>query len=264
MAATASAPTTLAVTSAGSGDRVLLLIHGFPLTSEMWRHQVGELPSPSLRVIAPDLPGCGRTPGAITSVDDAADAIAAVAHEVGARRVILGGFSMGGYIAFAFARRHAAMLNGLILIDTKAGADSEEARKGRYALAERARNEGPGVVIDGMLPRLLADAALQHRPDLVQQVREIAADVTVDGIAGALHAMAERPSSEPNLPQIGVPTLVLVGEHDVITPREDAEAMASAIPDSRLVVIAGAAHLTPLEQPDAVNTAIRSWVTGVS
>jgi pimeloyl-ACP methyl ester carboxylesterase len=242
---------------------VLLLIHGFPLTSEMWRPQRDALASPALRVVTPDLAGFGSAPGAITSLDDAADALAASLDGMGAPRVIVGGFSMGGYIALAFARRHAARLHGLLLVDTKAEPDTEDGKKGRYALAERARAEGKGVVIDAMLPRLVSDSSLNGRPDVVQQVLDIESGATLDGIVAALHAMAERPSSVDDLPRITVPTLVIVGKEDVITPVADAEAMASAIPAARLVIIPDAGHLTALEQPEAVNAAIRDWLATV-
>jgi pimeloyl-ACP methyl ester carboxylesterase len=263
MTATTSGPHTLAAESAGEGGDVLLLIHGFPLTRDMWRPQLDALASPAVRVVAPDLPGFGATPGAITSVDDAADAIAALITQIGARRTVVGGFSMGGYIALAFARRHAAQLHGLLLIDTKAEPDNEEGKKGRYALAERARAEGKGVVIDAMLPRLVADSTLNGRPDVVQQVIDIERGATLDGIAGALHAMAERPSSVADLPRTAAPTLIIVGREDVITPVADAETMASAIPGAQLTIIPDAGHLTPLEQPDAVNTAIRTWLATI-
>ena len=262
MTATTSAPQ-LAQTSAGAGDDVLLLIHGFPLTAAMWQPQIDALASPALRVVAPDLPGFGQTPGAITSVDDAADQLAALLDDIGARRAIVGGFSMGGYIALAFARRHAARLHGLLLVDTKAEPDTEDGKKGRYALAERARAEGKGVVIDAMLPRLVSDSTLNGRPDVVQQVLDIEKGATLDGIAGALHAMAERPSSVADLPRIAAPTLIIVGLEDVITPVTDAETMASAIPGAQLTIIADAGHLTPLEQPDAVNAAIRTWLATI-
>jgi pimeloyl-ACP methyl ester carboxylesterase len=249
--------------TAGSGDDALVLIHGFPLTSEMWRAQVEKLASPSRQVVAPDLPGCGRTPGAFESMDEAADAVAALLRQLRIERAVVGGFSMGGYVAFAFARRHGAMLRGLMLVDTKAGADSDDARAGRRVMAAKAREEGKGNVIETMLPRLLAETTLNGRPPLVQRVRDIAENVTLDGITGALTAMASRPSSESDLPRISVPALVMVGEHDVITPRADAEAMASAIPDAKLVVIPDAGHLTPMEQPDAVTTAMRDWLKGI-
>jgi pimeloyl-ACP methyl ester carboxylesterase len=253
-------PLPYASETAGAGDTALVLVHGFPLTSAMWRPQVDAFASDALRVVTPDLPGFGRTPGALSSVDDAADGIAALIDEVGARRVVLGGFSMGGYIAFAFVRRHAARLHGLILIDTKAEADSAEGKEGRYALAERVQDDGVEVVIDTMLPRLLSDSSINGRPDLVQQVRDIAGGSTLDGVVGALRAMAERPSSVQDLPRIAVPTLIVVGREDVITPPADAETMRAGIAGAELFVVPDAGHLTPLEQPDVVNAAIRAWL----
>jgi pimeloyl-ACP methyl ester carboxylesterase len=264
MTATAIAPAPLAVRTAGSGDTALVLIHGFPLTSAMWRGQLDAFASDDLRVVAPDLPGFGRTPGAITSVDDCADSIASLIDGLDARRVILGGFSMGGYIALAFARRHGPRLSGLLLVDTKAESDTEEGRRGRYALAERAQADGLDAVIEGMLPRLLSEATLTSRADVVQEMRDIAAGATVDGVVGALQAMAERPSSVDDLPLITAPALVIVGRDDVITPVADAQAMASAIPGAQLAIIADAGHTSPLEQPDAVNRAIRGWLAGIA
>jgi pimeloyl-ACP methyl ester carboxylesterase len=263
MTATSIAPIPLPVRTAGAGDDVLLLIHGFPLTSEMWQPQIDALASDALRVVAPDLPGFGSALGAMTSMDDAADQVAAQLREIGARRAIIGGFSMGGYVALAFARRHATRMHGLLLVDTKAEPDTEDGKKGRYALAERARAEGKGIVIDAMLPRLVSDSTLNGRPDVVQQVLDIEAGATLDGIVGALHAMADRPSSVADLPRIAVPTLIIVGREDVITPVADAETMAAAIPGAQLTVIPDSGHLTPLEQPDAVNAAIRAWLSAI-
>ena len=263
MTATYAGPAPLVAESAGDGDTVLLLIHGFPLTSAMWHPQIDGLASDALRVVAPDLRGFGRTPGAMTSVDDCADQIDALITEIGARRVVLAGFSMGGYVALAFVRKYASRPHGLILVDTKAEADSDEAKQGRYALAARVRAEGEGTVIDAMLPRLVSEATLAGRPDVVRQVRDAASGATRDGIIGALGAIAERPSSVDILPGIAVPTLILVGRDDVITPVADAERMAAAIPGAKLVVIADAGHMTPLEQPATVNAAIRTWLATV-
>jgi pimeloyl-ACP methyl ester carboxylesterase len=255
--------------SAGAGDTVLLLIHGFPFTSAMWRLQIDALASDAgaqhrLRIVAPDLPGFGTTPGAFASVDEAADSIATVLDEIGARRVVLAGFSMGGYIAFAFMRKHPATrsgrLHGLILIDTKAEPDTEEGKQGRYALAEKAQDDGAAAAIDAILPRLVAGSTLSGRPDVVEQVRGAAAGATLEGVVGALRALAERPSSVQDLPRIAVPTLVIVGREDAVTPPSDAETMRAAIPGAQLTIIPDAGHMTPIEQPDAVNTAIRDWL----
>lgn len=256
--------THLAYESAGSGDDIILLLHGFPFTSAMWRPQLDALGTDARRVIAPDLPGFGRTPGAAASMDEYADALAGLLDELGAGRVVVAGFSMGGYVAFAFARRHADRLRGLILVDTKAGADSEEARDGRRAMIERARAEGKGVVIDAMLPRLVSGATLNGRPDVVQAVLDIAEGATLDGIVGALTAMAARPDSAPDLAAIAVPALVIVGKDDAITPVTDAEAMAAGLADAQLVVIPDAGHATTLEQPAAVTAAIDTWLRALA
>jgi pimeloyl-ACP methyl ester carboxylesterase len=254
--------TELAYEEAGTGGHTLLLVHGFPLTSKMWAPQIAALSS-GWRVIAPDLPGFGRTPPGARSVDDYAAALHELLDRLGVDRAVVAGFSMGGYIAFAFQRRYAARVRGLILIDTKADADTDEGRNGRHAMAERARAEGKGVVIDAMLPRLVSDSTLSGRPDVVQQVLDVAAGATVDGIVNALEAMAARPSSVDDLPGIVAPALILVGKEDVITPPADAEKMADAIPDAKLVVIPDAGHTTPLEQPDAVNAAMREFLATV-
>lgn len=250
----------LAYESWGSGRETIVLVHGFPLTAAMWRAQLPALGTGVWRAVAPDLRGFGRTPGAIASVDEAADDLLALIDTLGADRVVLGGFSMGGYVALAFMRRHAARVQGLMLVDTKAEADGEEARKGRYALADRVRAEGKGIVIEAMLPRLVADATLSGRPDVVQAVLDVESGATQDGIIGALKAMAERPDSSSGLPALVCPTLVIVGHDDVITPVADAERMAGAIPGAKLVVIPDAGHLSPMEHPAAVNAAMTEWL----
>lgn len=256
--------THLAYESAGSGDDIVVLVHGFPFTSAMWRAQLDALATDGRRIIAPDLPGFGGTPGSAASMDEYADAIAGLLDGLGAARVVLAGFSMGGYVAFAFARRHAGRLRGLILVDTKAGADGEEARAGRYAMIERARAEGKGVVVDAMLPRLVSDATLNGRPDVVQAVLDVAGGATLDGIVGALTAMAARPDSAPDFRGINVPSLVIVGKEDALTPVTDAEAMAAGLADAQLVVIPEAGHATTFEQPAAVTAAIDTWLRALA
>lgn len=252
--------TELACESWGEGPETLVLVHGFPLTAAMWRAQLPALGTGAWRVVAPDLRGFGRTPGAIASVDEAADDLLALIDSLGADRVVLGGFSMGGYVALAFMRRHAGRARGLLLVDTKAEADGDEAKKGRYALAERVRAEGKGIVIEAMLPRLVAGATLSGRPDVVQAVRAVESGATQEGVIGALKAMAERPDSTAGLAAIACPSLIIVGEDDAITPVADARRMAEAIPGARLAVVPGAGHLSPMEQPAAVNEAIAEFL----
>jgi len=241
---------------AGSGGDVVVLIHGFPLTSKMWRQQMPAIVEAGWRAVAVDLPGFGESPGTIASVEAAADAVVEVIDALGVERVVLGGFSMGGYVAFAFVRQHARRLRGLMLIDTRAEPDTDEGRQGRYATAQRARSEGAQPVIDGMLPRLVADSTLNGRPEVVQELLNVAAGATAEGIAAALEAMAARPSSVETLAEIDVPTLVIAGQDDLLMPVDDARRMAERIRNARLVVVPEAGHTAPIEQPVAVNEAI--------
>jgi pimeloyl-ACP methyl ester carboxylesterase len=168
---------------------------------------------------------------------------------------------MGGYILFAFYRRYAARVKGLILADTKAQADTEEGKTGRSQLAQIAYKKGPSAIADVMIPKLLSPATIQTNPDLVQQVRGMIEGNQISGIAGDLMAMAERPDSVPLLSQITCPTQIIVGELDQATPLSDAKLMADQIPRARLAIIPNAAHLTNLEQPEAFNQIVGSFAS---
>jgi pimeloyl-ACP methyl ester carboxylesterase len=229
----------------------------------MWRSQMDALASDEWRIVAVDLPGFGRTPGEMTTIEAAADAVRDVIDEIGADRIVIAGFSMGGYVAFAFVRKYAERLRGLILIDTKAEPDTEEARKARHDTAKRAREEGPQPVIDAILPRVVADSTFTGRPDVVQRIAEIAAGAAAEGVAAALEAMAARPSSVDLLARIAVPTIVIHGHDDQLMPVDEARAMAAQIPGARFDVIPDAGHATPIEGPDAVATAIREFLASL-
>jgi pimeloyl-ACP methyl ester carboxylesterase len=164
---------------------------------------------------------------------------------------------MGGYICFAMARLAPERMKGLILLDTRETGDSPEARKGRIETAAKVRDEGVGVVVDGMLPKMLtADAPEPMR----ERVRRIMSSSSKEGVIAALEAMADRPDSSSMLPSINVPTLIVVGEEDAITPPADAERMAQAIPNAKLVKIAGAAHLANIEKADVVNASVLAFL----
>jgi 3-oxoadipate enol-lactonase len=245
----------LAYRDEGAG-RPLLLIHAFPLSGAMWNPQLAAL-SPSYRVIVPDLRGFGASqivPGG-ASLDQYADDLAGLLDQLGLRSepVALGGLSMGGYIAFAFLRRYHERVNALILADTRSQADTEEGKRGREQNAQLAEQQGSGAIADQMLPKLLAAGAPEALRTEVRRMIE-ANDRT--GIAAALRAMAARPDSTPLLHEINVPTLILVGSEDVLTPPSDAQAMHAAIADSRLVELPGVGHLSNLEAPDAFVAAL--------
>ena len=249
----------------GDGPAVVLL-HAFPLARAMWRPQVEALQG-DYRVIAPDLRGFGgsRAFDAAPSVETMADDVAALLDELKLPGpVVLGGLSMGGYVALAFARRHPARLRGLVLADTKADADDAAGRANRDRLIALAEKDGARAVIDQMLPKLLGPATAAQAPQVVEEVRAVAARQTAAAIVGALKALRDRPDANPGLSAIRVPTLVLVGRDDTLTPPAKSEELAKRIPGARLVVLDGAGHLSNLEQQDRFNVALRSFLQSVA
>jgi 3-oxoadipate enol-lactonase len=248
----------------GDGPPVVLL-HAFPLARAMWRPQVEDLRG-DYRIITPDLPGFGTSHGfaGTPSVEAMADAVADLLDQIPiAERVVLGGLSMGGYVALAFARRYGDRLRGLILADTRSEPDNEEGRANRDKMIALASTGPPGAVIEQMMPRLLGPQTAEHRPEVAAEVRRIAADQHSAGIVAALRALRDRPDAGPWLGSIGVPTLVLVGRDDALTPPALAEPLAKGIPGARLVVLEGAGHLSNLERPEAFNAAVREFLVSL-
>ncbi|KAA9162101.1 alpha/beta fold hydrolase [Amycolatopsis acidicola] len=238
-------------------DLPLLLLHAFPADARMWQ-RVRDPLSARLRLITPDQRGLGRSPlpetGREPDLADAARDVLALLDKLELEKVVLGGCSMGGYLAMAVLRAAPERVGGLVLIDTKASADAPEAAANRRKIAERAESEGvTGWLAESMLPNLLAENAT---PDVVETVREIIDSQPPAGVAWAARAMAVRPDSLDVLAKADVPALVVVGEQDKLTPPEQAKAMAEALPGAELAVLPGVGHLTPLEDPDGVSDAI--------
>jgi pimeloyl-ACP methyl ester carboxylesterase len=251
----------LAYTDTAAGP-TLVLLHAFPLDREMWRPQLAALAG-TARVLAPDLPGFGRSPLPPDpwTVDSAADAVGGLLDTLGLTgRVVVGGLSMGGYVAMAFARRFPERVAGLILADTRAEPDDEAGKEGRAKMIARAREAGAGAVVEAMLPKLLAEATRESRPDVVEVVRGMGTRQTADGVAAGLAALRDRPDAGPGLDAVTAPTLVLVGEHDAVTPPSLATAMANRVFGSRAVTIPGAGHLSNLENPEAFNDAVARFL----
>lgn len=249
----------------GTGMPVVF-VHAFPMNRTMWRQQV-EAVRGQWRAIAVDLRGFGESemgdePFTMDACAD--DVMALLDHLQIQEPVVLVGLSMGGYVAFGCVRRHAHRLRGLVLADTRAEPDTEEGRAGRYELAGKVEAEGVGPVIEGMLPRLVSDTTRSRRPQVVSELRALMEAARPRTVAAALRALAERPDSRPDLARIAVPTLVVVGEEDVITPPDAARAMHGAIPGSRLEIIPGVGHMPNLEAPDAFNTALVDFLSRVA
>lgn len=240
---------------------VLLLLHAFPLGLFMWDAQVEAL-STTHRVVRFDARGFGGSAagtGPLT-MERIADDGAFLLDHLGIERAVVGGCSMGGYAAFAFVRRHPQRLAGLVLQDTRAGADGAEAKANRATLAAKVLAEGAGAAVEAFLPKLVGETTRRERPDVVAGLRERILAAAPRAIANALHGLAARADSRETLPAIAVPTLVLVGAEDVLTPPSEAATMAAAIPRARLDVIGGAGHLASLESPAAVNAALRAFL----
>jgi 3-oxoadipate enol-lactonase len=249
----------------GAGMPVVFL-HGFPLARTMWKAQLEEL-SDQCRCIAPDFRGFGGTSAALegVSVDRLADDVALLLDALKITQpVVVCGLSMGGYVALAFARRHAGQLRGLILADTRAEADSPEARENRDKMIAFARLHPAGDVIEQMLTRLLGTESQMHHPEIADGVRAIAGKQSSAGIVAALHALRDRPDATAGLAAIRVPTLVVVGAEDVLTPPNAAESMVAAIPGSRYAKIAAAGHLSNLEQPEMFNAVVASFLSSLA
>jgi len=251
---------TLHYTEAGTGTPFVLL-HAFPLDSEMWRPQWEALGS-RFGIVAIDLPGYGQSPAQPGwSVDSAADGVAEVLAKLALPRVVVGGLSLGGYVAMAFARRHADRLSGLILADTRSETDDAPGKDNRNRLIALTKEFGPSKVYEGMLPKVLCDETRAKRPAVVENVRAIAARQSADGVIGGLAALRDRPDATPELDRIAVPTLILVGEEDGVTPPAMSESMAKRIRGSKLVRLPAAGHLSNVENPAAFNAALTEFLS---
>jgi pimeloyl-ACP methyl ester carboxylesterase len=237
----------------GEGPAVVL-VHGYPLDGAMWSG-VARAMSGRFRVLKPDLPGRGETPAAASpTIDEYADFVGAILEALPSPSG-LAGFSMGGYVALAVARRRSPKLAALALVDTRASADDAAGKAKRDEAIETVRSSGVPAIAEAMVPRLLAPAALSNA-DLVERLKRIMLRQKAETVAADLAAMRDRPDSREILAGIAIPTLVVVGDVDALTPPADSHAMVAAIAGARLVTVPASGHLTPMERPGAVAAAL--------
>lgn len=249
----------LAVEETGRGPPVLF-IHGFPLDRTIWRHQLDHLGA--YRCIAPDLRGMGASgsPEEGYAIAQYATDLVRVLDQLGVSRAGVCGLSMGGYIALEFASRFRDRVASMVLMDTRAEADSPAAAEARIAMAQRARNEGLAAVTEEMLPKLLAPESLARNDLVVASVRQMMRATPLAGFLGALQAMRSRVDYRGSLAALGpTPTMVVVGAQDAITPPALARTLAAAIPGAKLVEVPGAGHLVPMEQPETTTQLLREF-----
>src|SRR5437870_7715996 len=241
----------------------VVLVHGFPLDNRIWEGQVAGL-SDKYRVIAPDLPGFGKSqPPKPFTMETLADSLHAFLTQIKALPCALAGLSMGGYMSFAYERKYPIDLKAFILVDTKAEADTTDGKAGRNKMIATVRTNGSAAIAAAMLPKMLAPQSQQTRPQLVQQVKSIMESCPPMTIEHALTAMRDRTDYGDCCPSIAVPTLIIVGDADAITPPATAESMHKTITHSKLVIIKGAGHLSPMEQPEQVNQALRQFLANI-
>lgn len=244
----------------------LVLLHAFPLSSAMWLAQREGLAG-RFRVITPDMRGFG---GSVLgddapSIDAMADDVARMFGDLGVRRAVVCGLSMGGYVAMALCRRHPDLVLGLVLAATRAAADTEAARANRLRQAERLDHEGgPQVLVDDVLPGLVGPTTHRQRALIYGRVRGLVQATPPSAAAWAQRAMAGRADAFGTLRGLRVPGLVMIGDEDALATEDEARAMADALPDAELLVLPRAGHLCAVEQPDLFNQAVAEFTAALA
>jgi pimeloyl-ACP methyl ester carboxylesterase len=258
---------TIAYYDSAPGDqqaKVAVLVHAFPLSGSMWEPQFKSVPD-GWRFIAPDLRGFGGSTidreSESPSIDDYAADLLDLLRDLAISSAVIAGCSMGGYVTFAVLRAAPRLVRGLMLVDTRAGADTSEGRANRRSMLALLEREGaPGVARD-MLPKLLGKTTLDLSPTTESNLRRLIKQQSADAIRGAILRMMHRPDSMPTLAAVTVPALVIVGEEDTLTPVAESEKIAAALPNAELVVIPRSGHLANIEQAEPFNAAMRNFLS---
>lgn len=235
----------------------VLLIHGYPFSHTMWFSTIASLGA-NARVIAPDLPGFGKTPVLAEtkpSMSAYADFLARLLDENQEKTAIIAGMSMGGYVALAFAEKYPQRVQGIGLISSQAAADTPEARQNRLELIKKIRANGPSVAVDAVLPKMFSEEK-GKRPEIKEYPIEGAAAAGVEGLSWALEAMAKRKDRTEFLQSVTCPVLIVHGSEDRIVHGARARQLAEGLRDPILVELRGVGHASPLEAPDHVASAL--------
>ena len=255
------------IANRADGARAVVFLHAFPLNAEMWRAQLANLP-PGWMGLAPDFRGFGESDpdradgfrnGDAQLADYARDVVGILDHFQVSRAVVCG-CSMGGYTQFAMHREWADRIAGLVLVDTRATADTPEGRTGRQAMLDMLDDAGPDAVAKQMLPKLVGATTMATRPGVVADVAAMTAKPTASGVGHAVVHMMNRQDATARLGTIACPTMIVLGEEDVLIPLEDAAALQMGIPGASLVLVPKAGHLPNLEQPELFNEMLRAFL----
>jgi len=245
----------------GKGKPIVLL-HAFPLSNKMWQPQIDALLAEKCRLILPDLRGFGESHNFsdINKMSEMAQDIAELLDMLDIKRAIIGGLSMGGYVAFNFIKNFPEKTAALVLCDTNSAGDSEETREARFDLIEQVETEGAQALIDETLPKLICENTKQNKKELVKELEEMFRDVNPQAAIAALRGMAQRKDNSDLLNQISMPTLLIFGKEDKVTNLSTAENLSNKIPNSKLVIIEDAGHYSNLEQPEIFNKALTDFI----
>ena len=250
----------LAFDDTGSG-RPVILLHGYPFNRTLWDGQVSALQD-SFRVITPDLRGFGEseTSDQPATMARMAEDLARLMDALDIPSAIIGGLSMGGYVVLSFYKQFPKRVDALILADTRPQADTEEGKQLRVKQREQILREGMAETTHSMLPKLLTSESIGTRADLVKRIQDMMLGTTPAGAAAALMGMATREDQTDLLRQISVPTLIVVGREDPITPLQDSQSMHKRIAGSQLVILEDASHVSNLEQAKSFNAVLKSFL----
>lgn len=243
--------------------RVLVLLHAFPIGANLWEPQMRAVP-PGWRLITPDLRGFGGTTEldslSALSMADFDDDTLDLLDELGVARAVIGGCSMGGYATLALYQAAPQVFDGMILANTRANADSPEARANRRNMLALVDREGASGVARDMMPRLLGKTTRETDPEIEATIRRLIKQQSPIAIRSAIHRMMHRQDSTPLLAKVSVPTLVITGEEDEMIPVEESRRLADGIPGAALVIVPRAGHLANVEQPEAFNAALNAFL----
>jgi 3-oxoadipate enol-lactonase len=250
----------IAYDDVGSGPAIVL-VHGYPFNRTMWDEQVAVLRD-KYRIVRLDLRGHGESEssGGPATMNLMAQDIASLLDQLNISRAVIGSLSMGGYVTLAFYSLFPTRVEKLVLADTRAQADTEEGKKVRAEQSQKILTEGMAGVVDTMLPKLLAPETVSKRPEVVKRVRAMMLQTKPEGAAAALAGMAQREDQIERLADIRVPTLILVGREDAITPVADSEKMHAGIEGSQLNIIENAGHVSNIEQPEKFNRVLSDFL----
>jgi pimeloyl-ACP methyl ester carboxylesterase len=248
----------------------IVLLHAFPLNKSLWDGVTGPVAEAGWDVVVPDLRGFGESSFGGEDLDDEPDLawmardVLEILDRIGVEQAVIAGSSMGGYVAMELFRQAPQRVSGLVLIDTKATADTDEARANRLRVADQVESAGSTEALSrAMLPNLVGVTTHDTRADVVEQVRTWILEADPYGVAWAQRAMAARPDSHATLANVSVPALVLWGSEDAISPRPEQDSMVAVLPRSRAVEIPGCGHLAPIESPDAVSAALVEFLASI-